>query len=99
MDPFNFSQPDPFHETDPGRIKISQNHGKFPPKSTKIIRISYIFFSKILNFCLTDINIYPINNKIDNFLEKYIFIRNKNEHRSKERKSSDIIHKLNKTKI
>ena len=41
LDPFHFSQPDPnpFHETDPetdpGSEKFSQNHGKFPQKSTK----------------------------------------------------------------
>ena len=44
--------------------KINQNH-------KNIIH----FFSKILNLCLTEINIYHINNKTDHFLEKYIFIR------------------------
>ena len=34
-------------------------------------------FSKMLNFCLTDINIYLINNKTDHFLEKYTFKRKK----------------------
>ena len=75
-DSFNFGQtdpyPDPFRDTDPGS-KSAQNHGKFPQKSTKI---SYNFF-RILNFCLTDINIYLINNKTYHFLEKYIFNRKK----------------------
>ena len=35
------------------------------------------FFSKIINLCLRDINFYPINNKTDYFLEKYIFNRKK----------------------
>ena len=48
-----------------------ENIQKNQPKS-KITRISYIFFSKILNFCLTDRNIYLINNKTNNFLENYI---------------------------
>jgi hypothetical protein len=55
---------------------ISQNHRKLLQKSTKIIRISYIF-SKILNLCITDTNIYPINNKTDHFLQKYILNRKK----------------------
>ena len=59
------SDPDPFvsvsfRPAGSGKQKISQNHGKFPQKSAKITRISYIC-SKILNFCLTDINIYLIN--------------------------------------
>ena len=33
----------------------------------------HTFFPKILIFCLTDINIYLINNKRNHFLEKYIF--------------------------
>ena len=34
----------------------------------------YTFFSsKILNFYLTDINIYLVNNKTNNILENYIF--------------------------
>ena len=44
----------------------------FHKKSTKITRISYIF-SKILIFCSTGINIYLINNKTYNFLEKYTY--------------------------
>ena len=80
MDPFYFGQSNPFHqtdpETDPGSKKNSQNDKKFPQKSTKIIRISSIF-SKVLNLCLTDINISPVNNKTDNFLEKYISYRKK----------------------
>ena len=51
------------------RIRVAKD----PPKSwknfTKITRISYIL-SKILNFCLTDINIYLINNKANHYLEK-----------------------------
>ena len=47
-------------------------------KSVKIMENfhqNHTYFSKILNLCLTDINIYPIYNKIDNFSEKYIFKR------------------------
>ena len=33
------------------------------------------FYLKILNLCLTDINIYPISNKTDNFLEIHILKR------------------------
>ena len=39
--------------------KINQNHKNI-----------IFFFSKLLNLCITDLNIYPINNK------KYIFWRN-----------------------
>ena len=75
------ADPDPFGsvsfwsagpESGSWKQKISQNHGKFPQKSTKIIKI-YTFFTKIINLCLTDQNIYHINNKTDQFLEKYIF--------------------------
>ena len=65
-DPFLFGQPNPGSQKS---AKIMENLKK---KSTKIIKISYIF-SKILNLCSTDINIYPINNKKDNFLENFIF--------------------------
>ena len=34
LDPFNFGQPNP--DPDPGSKKISQSHGKFLQKSTKI---------------------------------------------------------------
>ena len=80
LDPFYFGLPYPDHETDPdpGSKEICQNHGKFPQRSTIITRISCIFFL-ILNFCLTEINIYLINNKTNYFLnlEKYIFDRKK----------------------
>ena len=68
-DPFgfdHFGQPNP----DPGSKKF-QNHGRFPQKSTKIIRISNIFF-KTIKLMFTDINIYPINNKTDHISEKRI---------------------------
>ena len=62
-----------------GLPKISQNHGKFLRKSTKIIRISYIFF-KTFKLMFTDINIYPINNKTDHILgEIYFFYRKKSK--------------------
>ena len=32
------------------------------------------FFSKLLNFVNTDMNIYPINNETDYISEKYIFL-------------------------
>ena len=41
------------------------------------IGIRFIYLKKILNFCLTDINIYLINNKTIHFLEKYILIEKK----------------------
>ena len=41
------ADPDPFHFGQPEQ-KISQNFVKFPQKSTKIIRISYIFFQNIV---------------------------------------------------
>ena len=63
---FNFGQPDPCSK------KISQNQGKFPQKSTKIIRISYFFVKNIKNIFYGH-KYYPINNKTDHFLEKYIF--------------------------
>ena len=75
-DPFHFGQPDPFHGTDPGSNKISQNHGKFQQKSTKITRILYIYIKNIY-FCLTDININLINNKTNLFSQKYISERKK----------------------
>ena len=79
VDPFHFGQPDldPLQWNGSGSWwqKISQNHGKFQQKSTKIIRISYIFF-KIIKLCLLTKNIYSINNKTDHFSEKYIFYRN-----------------------
>ena len=73
FDPFHFGQldPDPLQWNGSGKQKISQNHGKFPQKSIKITRISYIFFS--------DINIYPIKNKTDHISEKCIFYRKKSK--------------------
>ena len=77
------SDPDPFGSVSfwsagsgSWQQKISQNHGQFPQKSTKIIRISYIFF-KTIKLIFTDINIYPIKNKTDHISEKYIFYRKK----------------------
>ena len=74
LDPFHFGQPDP----DPVCKKISQNHGKFQQKSTKIIRIPYILF-KTIKLMFTDINIFPINNKLDDISEKYISYRKKSK--------------------
>ena len=73
LDPFHFGQPDP----DPGSkksAKIMENFNKNQQKSTKIIRISCIFF-KTIKLMFTDINIYSINNKTDHISEKYIFYR------------------------
>ena len=53
-----------------------ENFNKNQQKSTKIIRISYIFF-KTIKLMFTDINIYTINNKTDHISEKYIFHRKK----------------------
>ena len=63
---------DPFHETDPGSKKTAEILQNFQKKVTRIL-----FFPKIFNFWLTDINIYLINNKTNNFLEKYISDRKK----------------------
>ena len=78
LDPFHFGNldPDPFHETVPDSkkfVKIIENFHKNQPKSQEY----YIFFSKILDVCLTDINIYLINNKSSHFWKKYIFDRKK----------------------
>ena len=62
-DPFHFGQPDPG----------SKNSAKSWKISTKINQNKnyHTFFSNIINLCSTDINIYPINNKTDHFLEKF----------------------------
>ena len=78
LDPFHFGQPDPdpFNETDQvskKSAKFIENFHKNQPKSKEY----HTFLSKILNLCLTGINIYPINIKTDHFWEKYIFGRKK----------------------
>ena len=60
------------------RIRVAKNQPKSWKISTKITRISYIFF-KTIELMFTDINIYPINNKTDHILEKYIFYRKKSK--------------------
>ena len=49
------------------KIRVAKNQPKSwkisTKKSTKIRRISWFFSSKILNLCLTDINIYPMKKK------------------------------------
>ena len=70
--------PDPFESVSfwsagsrSGQQKIRQNDGKFTQKSTKIIRISYVFFKNIeLKF-----NRHSYQNKL--FLKKYIFYKKK----------------------
>ena len=74
LNPFHFYQTDP----DPGRKKLAKIMENFQQKSTKIIIISYIFF-KIINLCLTVMNIYPMNHKTDHFMEKCVSNRNKRE--------------------
>ena len=69
-DPLHFGNPDPFPV--PGKEKIIQNHGIIHKKSTKITKNIIYCLQKTLNFCLTDISIYLINNKTSNFLDKYI---------------------------
>ena len=76
MNPFHFGQPDPnpirFNETDPRRV--AKNQPKSWKISSKIIRISYIFFKTIIiKLMFTDLNIYPTYNKTDHISEKYIF--------------------------
>ena len=72
MDPFHFVSRIRirFNETDPD--PGSKKSAKIRTISTKIIRISYIFF-KTIKLMFTDINIYSINNKTDHISEKYIF--------------------------
>ena len=53
--------------------KIMANSHKNQPKSQEY----HVFFFLILNFSLTDINIYLINNKTNQFLNQYIFDRKK----------------------
>ena len=60
------------------RIRVAKNQPKSRKVSTKIIRISYIFF-KTIKLMFTDINIYLINNKTDHILEKYIFLQKKSK--------------------
>jgi len=52
------------------RILVAKNQPKSWKISTKIIRMSYIFF-KTIKLMFTDINIYSINNKTDHISEKY----------------------------
>ena len=67
---------DPFHERFLKRNRAGcQNHGKFPPNSQEYH--TFFFSPKILNFCLTGIYIFLINNKTNHFLEKWIFDRKK----------------------
>ena len=54
------------------RIQVTKNQPKSWKISTKINRISCIFF-KTIKLMFTDINIYSINNKTDHISEKYIF--------------------------
>ena len=74
-DLFHFGNPDPhlnpFHETDPGKQKISKNHGNLPQKPTKIMRISYISIctiartiKNILSCVITSVS-DPAPNRID----------------------------------
>ena len=60
-DPFNFVQPDPdpFHETDPERKKSAKIMENFHQNHKNYFRI--------IDFCLTDINVYLINNKTNHF--------------------------------
>ena len=65
MDPFHFGQPHP----DPGGKKSAKIMENFHENHKNTI----IFF-KTIKLMLTDINIYPINNKTDHISEKYIFL-------------------------
>ena len=70
---------DPLHgQPDPGNKKSAKIMENLHKKLIKITRISCIF-SKILIFCLGDINIYLIKIKRNHFLEKYIFDRKKSK--------------------
>ena len=61
------------------RIQVAKNLPKSWKLSTKTNQnhqnIIHFFLSKLINLCLTDMNIYPINNITDHFLKKYIFNR------------------------
>ena len=74
------SDPVPFHlsaRSGSGQKKNQAKSWKISiKKSIKIIRISYIFF-KTIKLMLTDIYIYPLNNKTDLISEKYIFLQKK----------------------
>ena len=62
------------------RIRVAKNppnHAKFPQKNHQNHKNIIQFFQKYSNLSLSDLNIYPINNKTDYFLEKYIFNRKK----------------------
>ena len=60
-------------DLDPDSIEISQNHGKFPQKSTQITRILCIFFLNI-KVLLTDMNIYLKNNNTHHSFWRNIFL-------------------------
>ena len=63
---------DPFHETNPG-VKKSAKIIEYFHKNQQKTQEYHAFFSKILIFCLMDINIYLINNKTNHFSEKKIY--------------------------
>ena len=73
VEPFNFGLPVNETDPDPGSKEISQNQGKFPQKIYQKPQEYHVFFKKILNFNLTDINIYLINNKLINFFGEIYF--------------------------
>ena len=64
MDPFHFGKPDPdpFQETDTGN-KIMENFYKNHQKFQEYQQQKF----KLLNFCLTVINFYLMNNKTNHF--------------------------------
>ena len=74
----SFWSADPFHETKP--VQVAKNQSKSWKISTKINQnhknIIHLF-KKILNLCLTDINIYPIKNKTDHFWRNIFLIEKK----------------------
>ena len=70
-DLFHLGFPDSFHEMEPGgkkSVKIIENYHK---------NHKNIILKKIIHFCSTDINIYPIKNKTNDVLDKYIFLQKK----------------------
>ena len=68
--------PDPFYETNPGS-KISAKIMEISRKINQNNKNIIYFSSKILNFCITDLNISFINNETNNFWRNIFLIEKK----------------------
>ena len=70
------SDVDPYKlDADPGRTKLAKIMEKFYTKNQQKPKNLIHFCLQNIDLCLKDINIYPINNKTDHLLDKYIFNR------------------------